>query len=306
MILTITLNPTIDKNVSIEKLEPETKLRCSAVRNDPGGGGINVSKGLRKLGLDSIAIFPTGGHNGDLLKALLQEDDIEFEAIAVENETRESFIIIETSTNKQFRFNPPGSETEINVVEKIVEYIDSNQFTHITASGSLLPGMPADSFAIIARHAKAKGIKFILDSSGDALRKGLEEGVYLFKPNLGELAKLIGTERIELKDVENAARKLIAKGWAELIAVSMGKDGAMLVSAKEVHTSRAPDVEKKSTVGAGDSMVAGMVYMLSQNKPLSDVLSFGVACGTAATMNEGTELFNAEDAKVLFDQIRNK
>lgn len=304
MILTITLNPTIDKSTSVLKIEPESKLRCTNIKNDPGGGGINVSKALKKLGCYSITLFPGGGHNGEMLKSLLQKAQIEFHCILVEKETRENFIVLETSTNRQYRFNIPGEPTEIPLVEKVIKFIRTNKFEFIISSGSLLPGLPEDTFAQIAEAAKETGAKFILDSSGPALKAAVQGGVYLLKPNIGELAKLSDIPWLEKEKVEEVARKLIDKGSVEIIAVSMGKDGAIIITRNETHKVASPKAVKKSTVGAGDSMVAGMVYMLSQNKPLDEVLQFGVACGTAATMNEGTELFHKEDALKLFEKLK--
>lgn len=304
MILTITLNPTIDKSTSVGKIDPDSKLRCAAMKHEPGGGGINVSKALKKLGCASKTLFPAGGYNGMMLKNLLQQEQIDADVIPVEKETRENFIVLETSTNKQYRFNLPGEPTSIPLVDKVIEYIQKNPSEYIIASGSLLPGLRDDAYAQLAQAAAAAGSKFILDTSGPALGPAIEKGVYLLKPNIGELAKLCGIQWLELDGVEGAARSLIDRGTVTLVAVSMGKDGAMLVSKDATYRVAAPQVEKKSTVGAGDSMVAGMVYMLSLGKPLDEVIRFGVACGTAATMNEGTELFHKEDVERLFQNLQ--
>jgi 6-phosphofructokinase 2 len=304
MILTITLNPTIDKSTSVGKIEPDSKLRCAPMKHEPGGGGINVSKALKKLGGTSKALFPAGGYNGMMLRNLLQLEQIDTEVIAVEKETRENFVVLETSTNKQFRFNLPGDPTSIPLVDKVIDHIQSNQYDYIIASGSLLPGLQEDAYEKLANAAAETGAKFILDTSGPALKAAVDKGVYLLKPNIGELAKLCGIQWLETSGVEDAARSLITSGNVSLIAVSMGKDGAMLVTKDKTYKVPAPQVERKSTVGAGDSMVAGMVHCLSQNKPLDEVIRFGVACGTAATMNEGTELFNKEDVDRLFQTIQ--
>ena len=139
-----------------------------------------------------------------------------------------------------------------------------------------------------------------------SLKKVLETGVYLVKPNIGELAKLIGVERLEQNEVAKAAKKLIENGSAEIVVVSLGAEGAMLVSKDTTEFVHAPKAEKKSTVGAGDSMVGGMVWALSQNKSLKEVIQWGVACGSATTMNEGTQLFKLEDVERLFEQMQKK
>jgi 6-phosphofructokinase 2 len=146
----------------------------------------------------------------------------------------------------------------------------------------------------------------IIDTSGEALQKALEAGVYLVKPNVGELAKLIGVAKLEMEEVEQAAKKLIEKGNAEIVVVSLGPQGAVLVTQDLTEFIPAPHVVKKSTVGAGDSMVGAMVWALSQNKSLKEVVQWGVACGSAATMNEGTQLFKKEDAQRLFEWLQKK
>jgi len=300
MILTITLNPTIDKSTSVDKIIPDSKLRCSAVKNEAGGGGINVSKSLQKLNAQNIALFPAGGNIGKLLQQLLKQEGVPMHVIEVEKETRENIIVQETSTNKQFRFNMPGEKADAQVLESILQYIRENKFEFIVGSGSILPGLPVNAYAQIAKVAKESGAQFILDTSGEALEAAVNEGVFMVKPNIGELAKLSKITWLENDRVEEAARALINKGKVELVAVSMGKDGAILVSKDETYRVPVPDLEKRSTVGAGDSMVAGIVHMLAQRKPLKDVICFGVACGTASTLNEGTQLFKKDDVEKIF------
>ena len=300
MILTITLNPTIDKSTTVEKIIPDSKLRCTVAKNEAGGGGINVSKALQKLNTENIALFPAGGIIGRLLQKLLQQDHVPMHVIEVDKETRENLIVLETSTNKQYRFNMPGQEADQHVLDDVLSFITKNKFEFIVGSGSILPGLPIDAYGQIAKAAKQSGAKFILDTSGDALEAAVKEGVYMLKPNIGELAKLSRITWLETDKVEEAARKLIDKGLVELVAVSMGKDGAILVSKDEAYRVPVPEVERRSTVGAGDSMVAGMVHMLAKHKPLQEVICFGVACGTAATLNEGTQLFDVDDVENLF------
>jgi 6-phosphofructokinase 2 len=302
-ILTITLNPSIDKSTTVEKIEPDSKLRCTPVKNEAGGGGINVSKALKELGVDAVTLFPAGGNNGEMLFSLLKKEGITSNIIKVEQETRENFMVVESSTKKQFRFIMPGEPANIAMLEKVLQLIRQNHFDFIVASGSLPPGLPDDAYASIAETANASGAKLILDTSGVALKKAVEKKVFMLKPNIGELAKLSDIKWLETDKVEETARRLIDKGLSELIAVSMGKDGAMLVTRESTHFVKGLEVEKKSTVGAGDSMVAGMVYMIAENKPLEDIVRFGVACGTAATMNPGSELFHRSDADDLFRRL---
>jgi 6-phosphofructokinase 2 len=194
----------------------------------------------------------------------------------------------------------PGEEISEDLLQLVINNINQNKYDYIVGSGSLPPGIAADAYAQIAKAAKRNGSRFVLDTSGDALEAAVTGGVFMLKPNIGELAKLSKIEWLEIDKVEAAARKLINAGMAELVAVSMGKDGAMLISAAEAYRVPVPEVDRKSTVGAGDSMVAGMLHMLAKQKTLKEVICFGVACGTAATMNEGTQLFDPGDVEKLF------
>ncbi|WP_207422461.1 1-phosphofructokinase family hexose kinase [Desertivirga brevis] len=302
-ILTITLNPTVDKSTSIDKLVPEKKLRCDQPKFEPGGGGINVSRGLRRLGLESLAFFPSGGRTGKLLESLLEKENVQSLAVSVSGETRENFIVVETSTNQQFRFGMPGTEVTGEEQEHILNSLNSlSPFPEfIIVSGSLPPGIEASFLRDIVKVAKEKGAKIIADTSGDALSQMVEEGVFLLKPNLGELANLTGIESLDNDSADEAAQQLIAQGKTEAIVVSLGPQGAYLVTKDITKLIPAPTVKKLSTVGAGDSMVAGMVSVLARGGDFIEMVRRGVACGSAATMNSGTQLFKKEDADRLFE-----
>ncbi|HLO37197.1 MAG TPA: 1-phosphofructokinase family hexose kinase [Lacibacter sp.] len=300
MILTVTLNPCIDKSSVAEQLKPEAKLRCTEVVNEPGGGGINVSKALKKLETASVALFPSGGHNGAMLCSLLKEEEIEFHAVDTKVETRENWIVLESTTNNQFRFTFPGRAVQEETMITLIDHIRSFSPSYVIASGSLPPGLPDYFYGLIVKNAKTVGARCIVDTSGPALQALQGKGAYLIKPNISELCKMLNVETLAKDEVPNAAQQAIHDGYAELIAVSMGPDGAWLVSSDEQYFAAAPKVEKRSTVGAGDSMVAGISFMLQQNRSLKEVIAFGVACGSAATMNDGTQLFHKADAERLF------
>ena len=296
-IVTLTINPSLDKSTHFPTLIAEQKMRCEAPRYDAGGGGVNVSKAIARLGGDSHCVFTAGGSTGEKLKELIQQEGIDNSPIPVQHWTRENFIAFENSSQKQYRFGFPGNAFSEDEQQRIIATIAELDSDYLVLSGSLNEGLSTDFYQIIAQNAKKKGIKVIVDTSGEALQKVIDTGVYLIKPNIGELAKLLGVERLELPEVEQAARQLIAKGGAEIVVVSLGPLGALLVSKEESFNVAAPEVEKKSTVGAGDSMVGGMVWALAQNKSLKEVIQIGVCCGSAATMNEGTQLFEVKDVE---------
>ena len=300
MILTVTLNPCIDKSSKVGIIKPESKLRCTEVVNEPGGGGINVSKALQKLETPSVALFPAGGNNGNMLCHMLKQEGILFHAVDTKVETRENWIMLETSTNNQFRFTFPGREVMEETITTLLDQIRSFAPTFVVASGSLPPGLPDYFYGLIVKNATAVGAKCIVDTSGPALQALKGKHTYLIKPNISELCKMLNVDWLDKADVPNAAQQAIADGFAEIIVVSMGPNGAWMVSKDQQHFVPAPLVEKKSTVGAGDSMVAGITYSLQKNMPLRDAIRFGVACGSAATMNDGTQLFKKADAEKLF------
>ena len=305
-IVTLTVNPALDKSTHFKGLVAEQKIRCSEPRFDAGGGGINVSKAISRLNGNSFALFTSGGPLGKMLEELVTKESIDFQAIPIQTWTRESFVAVDDNTNSQYRFGFTGGELTKEEEKAILNAAASLKTKFLVASGSLNEGLSSDFYQKVAEIAKKSNSKLIVDTSGEALKKVLETGAYLIKPNVGELAKLIGVERLEMEEVDEAAKTIIAKGGAEIVAVSLGPQGAVLVTKDNFEYVPAPNVAKKSTVGAGDSMVGGMVWALSQNKNLKEVIRWGVACGSAATMNEGTQLFKLEDANRLFEWLKNK
>ena len=304
-IVTLTLNPTIDKSTTADQIVPDHKIRCAVPKFEPGGGGLNVSRALRRLGSDSVAVFPVGGPSGQLLCQLLSEEHIEQRPIAIEGWTRENFIVVDGSTGQQYRFGMPGptlrAEEQQQVLQALREFTELPEF--LVVSGSLPPGVEPELLTRIARAARDMGVKVVADTSGPALAALLATGVYLAKPNVGELSKMQGVEELDSQAVAGAARQLVADGKCEVVVVSMGPQGACVVSAEGVDYVAAPSVKKRSTVGAGDSMVAGLVHGLSEGRSLRETARLGVACGTAATMNSGTELFRPADVDRLYQWL---
>lgn len=307
MILTITLNPALDKSTNIDKLIPEKKMRCKQLQVEAGGGGINVSKVIKELGGEGTALFTSGGQAGEVIEKLLADKEIPVKVLRIKGNTRENFAAMDGATNQQYRFVFPGpelSKDELNEFFSIIENFQPKP-TIIIFSGSLPPGAPENLVARLASLSKKIDAKFIADTSGETLKQAVNEGVYLLKPNLTELCFLVGKEYLEGSEVEEAAQKLVNEGSSEVVVVSMGPAGALLTTKETCRRIPTPNVKKKSTVGAGDSMVAGMAYMLSQNKPLVEVVQYGVACGTAATMNPGSELCKKPDVERLLEWIKN-
>lgn len=306
MIITVTLNPCIDKSSVVPVLKPESKLRCTDVVHEPGGGGINVTKALKRLQTESVALFPAGGHNGAMLQSLLKKEGLNYHAVDTHVETRENWIVLEEKDNQQFRFTFPGQQVEEAAVIELIDEIKAFAPSFVVASGSLPPGLPDYFYGLVVKVSNSVGAKCIVDTSGPALQALKGKHAFLIKPNINELSKMLNIKTIPDKEIDDAARQAVKDGFAELIVVSMGPVGAWLVSRTEKHFVAAPPVDKNSTVGAGDSMVAGITFKLQKGASLEEALQFGVACGSAATMGHGTQLFKQSDALNLFDIIRGK
>jgi len=304
-IITITLNPAIDKSTSVPVLVPEKKMKCTLPVFEPGGGGINVARAIKKLGGNATALYLAGGYTGKFFTQLLDRENIDSIVIEMANHTRENLIVLNSTANLQYRFGMPGPLVEDVEWKKLLDTLEKiNGIDFIVASGSLPPGVPVDIYARIASVAKRKGTKCVVDTSGEALQLAAEEGVYLLKPNLGELSSLVGSEEISTGMVDDVAATLIENGKSEVVLVSMGAAGAMLVTKQMVKQLSAPVVKRISTVGAGDSMVAGIIMGLSKGFSILESAKYGVASGTAATINPGTELCRLEDVERLYPLIK--
>ena len=304
-IITITLNPAIDKSTSVPVIVPDKKLKCAEPKFEPGGGGVNVSRAIKKLGGNSTAIYFAGSYSGKYFRHLLDVEGIASYVVEIEGQTRENLIVVDDSSNLQYRFGMPGPVIKENEWQKCLSVVEEFQDVgYIVASGSVPKGVPEDFFGRLSAVAKKINAKLIVDTSGQPLRHGLAQGLFMIKPNLGELSNLNGVEDMQEEDVLKAAKEIIAKKQCEVVVVSMGAAGAMLITENQVVKVNSPTVKRRSTVGAGDSMVAGMVLAHSKGLTWPEVLQYGIAAGTATTMNPGTQLCNKEDVEKLYTLLK--
>lgn len=305
-ILTVTLNPAVDKTSSVGSLQPEKKLRCSAPVFEPGGGGINVARVINRLNGHALPLYFSGGNSGKQLKALLAEEGITGLAVEINGETRENLNLTDRSTGRQYRFIMPGPAISNAEYQALVQtaQAEMKDTAYLVISGSLPPNGSQGIFKTLAEIAMQNKTRLIADISGEGLREVLQVGVYLAKPNLGELSALTGHEKLLEADAVSAARTLIQQGSCQILVISMGEAGALLVTADVSEKIPAPVVKRVSTIGAGDSMVAGIVHALQRGEDIRAAVRFGIACGTAATLNPGTALCKKEDAERLYDLIK--
>lgn len=304
-IITLTMNPAIDKSANVAQVIVERKLYCHSPRFEPGGGGVNVSRAIRKLGGESTALFPCGGPTGAHLLELLQHEGLDCRPISVDGWTRENLVVLEESSGLQFRFGMPGAPLGDNEWQNCLDALTAGDQKpdYIVASGSLPPGVPDDFCAQVARIGKGLCARVIVDTSGNSLRLALQEGVYLIKPNIRELGELVGKELVDESSQRDIAMEMVRSGQCAVVALSLGAGGVLLASADGCLRLQTPLVPIKSKVGAGDSMVAGIVLSLARGNAVQDAVRFGVAAGAAAVMTPGSELCRREDAERLYEQM---
>lgn len=301
-ICTLTMNPALDLATETERVVPTHKLRCDSARHDPGGGGINVARVIHSLGGQAHAVYPAGGPTGELLTQLLEGAGIRQVPVPIAGLTRENVTVNETSSGREFRFVLPGPALSADEQQRCLKATSTltPRPEYLVASGSLPPGVPPAFYARLARQARQAGVKLVLDTSGEALREAAREGVYLLKPNLRELSGLVGRELGGEDDRLAAVQGLLAAGSAEIIVLSLGAEGALLVSEQGSVRLPALEVPVRSTVGAGDTMVGALVHALARGWRHADALRLGLAAAAATLLLPGTALCRREDVDRLY------
>ena len=303
-ILTITLNPALDVLTTIDKVSDTHKMRCGAVIKHPGGGGVNVARVMHRLGAKCVALYLAGGVTGERHHKLMNAEKVRCHVMPIAEETRESFTARETSSGHDFRFVLPGPNVSTAEYEACFDYVAQHmpkQF--LVISGGLAPGVPDNFYARLATLAKQHGVRVVLDANGPALAEALKVGVYLFKPSLRELRDLTGQELPDQDSQAVAAQQLIQNGQAEVVALSLGEDGAMVMSSTERWLSHGMHVDVQTTVGAGDSFVGAMVWSLGRDESLVRAFQCGMAAGAAALLAPGTSLSQAADVHHLLPRV---
>ncbi|MCF8053107.1 MAG: 1-phosphofructokinase family hexose kinase [Desulfobacterales bacterium] len=305
-IATITVNPAVDKSTQVQSVTSERKLRCDKPTYDAGGGGINVARAIFRLGGDAAAVYAVGGLPGEMLKKLLDEEGIRHHPFQVEDATRQNLTVYEKESGEQYRFGMPGPHLQPGEWSGFLDQVGQldPRPDFLVASGSLPPGVPSDFYRKVAQLSRDLGARLIMDSSGEAFRTAVrKEGVFLIKPNLRELEALAGRPLENEEAQVNFAKELVGESSVEAVVISLGAAGAAFVHREGYQYFRAPTVKIRSKVGAGDSMVAGMVLAISRGSSLSDAVQFGIAAGAAAVMNPGNSLCCKEDVEKLYDEM---
>lgn len=299
-IVTVTVKPSLDVTLRVGAMTPNRKLRYDEASVDPGGGGLNVARALAVLGEPATALWARGPAFGDDVERRLEAEGVAHRPIPVEGQTTLSVTVIDDDGDhlRLSGHGDPLAEAEVAAFEEAIRELAPEW---LVLSGGLPPGGPDDLHRRFAATGRGLGAKVVVDTHGPPLAAALGADVFLAKPNRRELAEFVGEESDEL-DVESAAIRIREQRGLEVLAVSLGAAGAIAATADGVHRVPAPDVDAVSRVGAGDSMVAGLVAGFRGGDVL-DALRLGVAAGSAALRTPGTELCRAEDVEDLLGRI---
>jgi 6-phosphofructokinase 2 len=299
-ILSIALNPAIDNASEADHIRHTHKTRTHNQQQFPGGGGINVARVIAELGGECDLVYLSGGATGELLENMLKRIRVRHVPVHIKDPVRIAYMVPEASTGLEYRFVPEGPIVSEEEVKPLFDFLEKSDADYFIASGSLPRGVETDIYSRMADIASRKGARFVLDTSGDALKVTLSRSrVFLVKPSVGELEGLVG-RRLNHSTAGEAAREIVQSGAAQYVALTMGKDGALLATADDVVRLPAIKVPVQSAVGAGDSFIAAMTWSLAEGHDIGEAFRFGLAAGAAAVMTPGTELCRRQDVLDLY------
>ncbi len=304
MIATVTLNPSLDRHVAVENLVLDDTNRWVSFNHQPGGKGINVARVIHELGGETMAYGFVGGVDGDVLKALLKKTGVPCDFTSIRAEIRSNFIITDLKTHRQTRISAPGPKVSEGELKKLIDKISAikPRPQYMVFAGSVPPGVPFHIYRQLIEKMKGLGIITVLDSADLWLQEGIRAKPDIIKPNVREAQTAMGVELKTEEDIIYAVKTFIS-GGVGIAAISRGRDGMIIGDKNNIYKLAPPDVQVMSTVGAGDSTVAGLVLKLSQGGSLEEASRLAVATGTAATLTSGTELCHKADVERLLQQV---
>lgn len=305
-IVTLTMNPALDITTNADVVRHTDKIRCDGASYDAGGGGINVARFARALGVSVTAVYPVGGPTGAMVTDLLGEADVPVSRVIIGAPTRESFTVNERATGKQYRFVLPGpaltSAEQAACLDKLRVAVAAASAGYVVASGSLPPAVAPEFYQRVADLCRELGTRLILDTSGSGLTH-VKSGVFVLKPSVRELRESVGRPLETEAEQLAAAHDLIDRGVSQAVVVSLGADGALLVTAQVAQRFSAIPVHALSGVGAGDAMVAAMTVGLTRDWSLEKSVRYGIAAATAKLLTPATSVCIRSDVERFFEQV---
>ncbi len=302
MIYTVTFNPALDRTLHVESLVPGQSTRIRSEARFAGGKGIDVSRALREMGSDNVALGLVGGFDGKELEGRLLLSGVACRFTRIANETRTNIIIQDESNGTETALLARGPEVEPPELMDFLEVLErSPDMNFLIISGSLPPGLTPEVYSRMITIGNERGARVVLDTAGEALRQSIRARPEVIKPNRSELAELAGRELPDIRSMADYSMGLLDR--VKTVLVSMGADGMLMVTSGQVVYARPPKVTVKSTVGAGDCAVAGFVHGLAVGESNTEALRRAVATGTAATLNAGTGLCRCADVEAILPQV---
>lgn len=305
MILTITLNPAIDKVYEIEDFSVGQVFRPKAMTDTAGGKGLNVARVIHLLGEKVMVTGFLGGHNGQLIGERLRAAGITSHFLEIEGETRVCIAIMDRQNHTSTEILEPGPQVEANDALAFLDHYDrlSNEVRIVTVSGSLPAGLDVDFYRSLAEKAKSKNQLFLLDTSGSPLERAISAKPYMVKPNLDEVQMLLKRKLPDLTTQAKAVAELKEAGIA-LPCLTLGGNGSLVALDDGVYHFFGPELNVLNTVGSGDSFVAGCAVALQRGWSKRDVIRLGMACGMANTQFFQTGMISQELVAKFYQQIR--
>lgn len=305
-ILTLTINPSLDVSSSTEEFLPRQKLRCITPMYNAGGGGINISRAIKNLAGDSVALLTKGGPIGEMLLHRMAELSIPCKAFEIKGYTRQNFAISEHTSGEQLRFVMPGPRLDAAEEKDLLNFIshEAQYFDYVVASGSLPPAMAENFYGRLAEILADQDNDLIIDTSGKDLQQAVQAPVELIRCNRWEFSHLLGRSVDTIEQALMAGRDILQKGRCKALCVAVGAQGVLYIDHDKAFHAMPPKVEIVSMVGAGDSLVAGFVLMRARGEPVDQALAYGMACASATVGEPATGLCTMDKVDMLRDQVK--
>jgi len=307
MIFTLTPNPSIDRSLTIPEIRFNSVLRSQNIRLDWGGKGFNVSRSLHQFGIESMAMAWVGGGSGKMLADGLQHIGIQTDFVWVDQDTRTNTMIIEEEGDWHVKVNEPGPPITPEDIEQLFLKVEgyAKKDDLWVLSGSLPPDVPVDFYENLIGLIKSRGAKVYLDANGMPLRHGVQAGPFLVKPNATEAAQIVGFAIGDQEDAKRAALPFLRMGIG-FLALTMGSEGLLLASQRQMVFATPPKVTVRNAAGSGDALMAGLIYAQLREYDLVEVARWAVATGTASVETEGVSEFDIERIQELLPKVESK
>ena len=305
MIATVTLNPSLDRIVSVDGFSLGSTLATSGARQVAGGKGINVARVIKVLGGEAIATGFLGGPTGELMETILREEGLKAEFVRIKGTTRSNLTILDPTSKTETHLMEPGPKVDKKELgqfkRKFKRIIAGSKF--LALSGSLPLGVKQNFYAELVQLAKEEGVRTVLDSRGEALLEGIKASPFMVKPNRRELEEIAGEKLHRRKDMIKVIRSLLDKG-IEIVALSLGREGAVVASNERIWSVSPPEIKVVNSVGSGDALVTGLIYSFTKGAGMEEAIRLGMACALSNALISGAGLCRKEAIEKFYPRIR--